>query len=145
MGTDARAAEIPEVQQMLTITVCVGSSCHIRGARDIIRRYAEIIEREKLGDLVEIKGSFCMDRCTENGVNVRIGEEFFSIPDADCAERIFREKVASALGAARGGTSRERAGDGGGAGTVGSHAEGETPETRERTQGEYGEGMPPKA
>ncbi|MCX7805140.1 MAG: (2Fe-2S) ferredoxin domain-containing protein [Planctomycetota bacterium] len=126
---------------MITITVCVGSSCHIRGARDIIRRYAEIIEREKLGGLVELKGSFCMDRCTEEGVNVRIGEEFFSMPDADCAERIFREKVAAALGDSGEGPARGEAGRAGGmAGGAGASAAEGTPEGREEAEGEDGGG-----
>ena len=81
---------------MITITVCVGSSCHIRGAREIIRLYSELIERGGLKDRVELKGSFCMDRCTE-GVNIRIGDELFSVAGVEAAERIFSEKVSSAL------------------------------------------------
>jgi len=80
----------------VTITVCVGSSCHVRGARKIIRRYTELIEKRHLKDLVVLKGSFCMDRCTE-GVNLEINGEPASAQTLEGAERIFEEKVMTAL------------------------------------------------
>jgi NADH:ubiquinone oxidoreductase subunit E len=80
----------------LTITVCVGSSCHVRGARDIIQRYGKLIAERKLGDRVQLKGSFCMDRCTE-GVNMEIDGEPLSAKTLQEAERIFEEKVLAKL------------------------------------------------
>jgi len=76
----------------VTITVCVGSSCHVRGARGIIQRYEELIAERDLGDTVVLKGSFCMDRCTE-GVNMEINGEPLNAQTLDEAERIFEEKV----------------------------------------------------
>ena len=76
----------------VTITVCVGSSCHVRGARKIIQRYEELIAERDLGDTVALKGSFCMDRCTE-GVNMEINGEPLNAQTLDEAERIFEEKV----------------------------------------------------
>jgi NADH:ubiquinone oxidoreductase subunit E len=55
----------------LTVTVCVGSSCHIKGARDVIMRFNELLKKQKLEDVVELKGSFCMERCGE-GINWQI-------------------------------------------------------------------------
>ena len=77
---------------MITVTVCVGSSCHVRGARDIIRRYSQLIEERRLKDKVRLKGSFCMDRCTE-GVNLDIEGEPLSAHSLEEAEQIFEEKV----------------------------------------------------
>ena len=76
----------------LTITVCVGSSCHVRGARQIIQRYTQLIEEHNLKEKVILKGSFCMDRCTE-GVNMEINGEPLSAQTPEEAERIFEEKV----------------------------------------------------
>jgi NADH:ubiquinone oxidoreductase subunit E len=45
---------------MITVTVCVGSSCHIKGARRMIGRFNEVLAKEGLQDKVELKGSFCM-------------------------------------------------------------------------------------
>ena len=56
---------------MVTVTVCVGSSCHLRGARVVIERFNELLEKHGLQDKVGLKGSFCMERCGE-GVNWQI-------------------------------------------------------------------------
>ena len=59
---------------MTVVTVCVGSSCHIKGARQVIERFSELTKAHGLADRVELKGSFCMERCGE-GLNWQIGEE----------------------------------------------------------------------
>jgi NADH:ubiquinone oxidoreductase subunit E len=56
------------------VTVCVGSSCHIKGARQVIERFGELTKAHRLEDRIELKGSFCMERCGE-GLNWQIGEE----------------------------------------------------------------------
>jgi len=56
------------------VTVCVGSSCHIKGARQVIERFSELTKTHGLAAQVELKGSFCMERCGE-GLNWQIGEE----------------------------------------------------------------------
>ena len=81
----------------VTITVCVCSSCHIRGARRIIERYSELIASRRLKDDVLLKGSFCMDRCTE-GVNMEINGKPFSARSLEDAERLFEEEVMPVLG-----------------------------------------------
>jgi len=81
---------------MITVTVCVGSSCHIKGARDMIARFNEFLNKEGLEDEVELKGSFCMERCGE-GINWEIDGEVSSSPDVDEGVKMFREKILDAL------------------------------------------------
>ena len=50
---------------MTTVTVCVGSSCHIKGARKVIDCFNELLKRHGLENEVELRGSFCMERCGE--------------------------------------------------------------------------------
>jgi NADH:ubiquinone oxidoreductase subunit E len=50
---------------MVTVTVCVGSSCHIKGSRQIIVRFNELLKEHGLEDKIELQGSFCMERCGE--------------------------------------------------------------------------------
>ena len=45
-----------------------------------------------IGDKVELKGSFCMERCGE-GINWQIDDEFFTNKNVDDAVAIFREKI----------------------------------------------------
>ena len=59
---------------MVTVTVCVGSSCHIKGSRRIIMRFNELLKEHGLEDKIELQGSFCMERCGE-GLNWQIDDE----------------------------------------------------------------------
>jgi len=77
---------------MITVTVCVGSSCHIKGARNVIMRFNDLLKEHHLDDKVELKGSFCMDRCGE-GVNWQIDDEPFTTPSVEEAVRIFNERI----------------------------------------------------
>ncbi|MHC4574579.1 MAG: (2Fe-2S) ferredoxin domain-containing protein [Planctomycetota bacterium] len=81
----------------MIVTVCVGSSCHIKGARDIIARFNEFLSREGLADKVELRGTFCMERCGE-GINWKIDEETFSSSSVEEAVEVLRRKVQGLLG-----------------------------------------------
>lgn len=81
---------------MITVTVCVGSSCHIKGARDMITRFNDFLTKEGLENKIELKGSFCMERCGE-GINWMIGEEILSSASATEGAETFRKKVLKAL------------------------------------------------
>jgi NADH-quinone oxidoreductase subunit G len=76
----------------IRVTVCVGSSCHIKGSRDVIRRFSEIIEENGLGGEVSLAGAFCMEHCGE-GTNWKVGDELVSSASVEEAEAVFREKV----------------------------------------------------
>lgn len=77
---------------MLTIVICVGSSCHVRGSDEVAAAFEAIIEREQLADRVELIGAFCMDHCSM-GVSVRVGDTVHGgILPAD-AEAFFDREV----------------------------------------------------
>jgi NADH:ubiquinone oxidoreductase subunit E len=80
----------------VVITVCVGSSCHVRGSHEILKRYSDIIAEHRLKDQVSLRGSFCMERCAE-GVNMDIDGEPVSAKTLKDAERIFHDKILSKL------------------------------------------------
>jgi len=81
---------------MITVTVCVGSSCHIKGARDLISSFNDFLAKEGLCDKVELKGSFCMERCGE-GINWKIDDEILTSPNVEQGTEMFRKKVAELL------------------------------------------------
>jgi len=78
------------------ITVCVGSSCHVRGSRAVLKRFAEIIRREQLEDEVLLVGSFCMERCGET-MSWKFNEEDISSRSVEDAEKTLREKLVQAV------------------------------------------------
>lgn len=75
----------------MDITVCIGSSCHLKGSREIVKKLQQLLETENLQDQVELNGSFCMGQCVK-GVCVKIDEEIFSLSPED-AETFFKEQV----------------------------------------------------
>jgi NADH:ubiquinone oxidoreductase subunit E len=77
---------------MVTVTVCVGSSCHIKGSRQIIMRFNELLKEHGLEDRIELQGSFCMERCGE-GLNWQIDDEPITSGNVEEAIETFREKV----------------------------------------------------
>ncbi|MBN1671825.1 MAG: (2Fe-2S) ferredoxin domain-containing protein [Kiritimatiellae bacterium] len=77
---------------MPTVVVCVGSSCHIKGARDVIGRFNELLREHGLQNEVVLKGSFCMERCGE-GINWQIDDEPLSSSSVEEAVRVFRTRV----------------------------------------------------
>jgi NADH:ubiquinone oxidoreductase subunit E len=81
---------------MITVTVCVGSSCHIKGAREMIARFNDFLTKEGLGDKVELKGSFCMEHCGE-GINWQINDEIFSSSSVEDGAEMFQQKVLGLL------------------------------------------------
>ena len=62
----------------MTITICIGSSGHLKGSRTIIQKLEELITERQLNDKIELNGSFCMGECS-NGVCVKINDELFSV------------------------------------------------------------------
>ena len=62
----------------MKITVCIGSSCHIKGSRLVVEQLQKLIAEKGVGDKVELEGTFCMNKC-QQGVCVTIGDEFFSV------------------------------------------------------------------
>jgi NADH-quinone oxidoreductase subunit G len=62
----------------------------------MITRFSEFLTREGLQDEVELKGSFCMERCGE-GINWEIDGEIESSPCADDGVKMFRERILKAL------------------------------------------------
>lgn len=69
----------------MKITVCIGSSCHIKGSRKVVERLKELIEQNNLSDKIELAGTFCLGKC-QQGVCVTTDDEFFSVTPETCDE-----------------------------------------------------------
>ena len=74
----------------MKVTICVGSSCHLKGSREIVEQMQRLVEEKSLADRVELSGAFCMGRCTD-GVCVKIDEEMFSLKPEHTAEFFEKE------------------------------------------------------
>ena len=75
----------------MKITVCIGSSCHIKGSRQVVEQLQTLIAKYDLSDKVELGGTFCMGEC-QQGVCVTVDEEFFSVTP-DTVNEFFEKNV----------------------------------------------------
>lgn len=77
----------------MNIKVCVGSSCHLKGAPDVIAAFQEAIsQRPSEHTELELGGCFCQDHCQE-GVVVRINGRLYTNVTADMAASLLKEGV----------------------------------------------------
>ena len=56
---------------MRTLSVCVGSSCHLMGAYEVINELKRLLKENNLKDQVELKACFCLGKC-QSGVSLSL-------------------------------------------------------------------------
>ena len=75
----------------MKVLICIGSSCHVRGSRDVIETLTRLVkEYEKKVD-IELSGSFCMGACSK-GVSIKIKDRIYHVKPED-AEDFFNEVI----------------------------------------------------
>ncbi|MCQ2506173.1 MAG: (2Fe-2S) ferredoxin domain-containing protein [Lachnospiraceae bacterium] len=60
---------------MVFVEVCIGSSCHLKGAPRIVELFQEKIAEGKLENEVVLSGSFCTGKCNRVGVTITVGDD----------------------------------------------------------------------
>ncbi len=78
---------------MTIVQVCVGSSCHIKGAPEIVEALKESIHKYGLEDEVVLTGSFCLGKCNRTGVTVTVNDEVYTGITATNFKEFFTEKI----------------------------------------------------
>ena len=79
----------------MKITVCIGSSCHIKCSRQVVEQLQQLISENNLKDRVELAGTFCMGKC-QQGVCVMADDQFFSVTPESTKE-FFEENILKKL------------------------------------------------
>ncbi|MFZ7102257.1 MAG: (2Fe-2S) ferredoxin domain-containing protein [Peptococcaceae bacterium] len=82
----------------MKIEICVGSSCHLKGAHQVVQAFQNEISKYGLENHSELKltGSFCHNACT-NGVIVKIDEQLFTQVTPAKARELFEQWVLGGL------------------------------------------------
>lgn len=82
---------------MIVVEVCVGSSCHLKGAPDIVELLQKKIAEEHLEDEIILTGSFCTGRCNRIGVTITVANEVYTGVTKDGFSEFWREKILPAV------------------------------------------------
>ena len=75
----------------MKVTVCIGSSCHVKGSHQVVEKLKNLIEENGLDNKVQLGGTFCMGRC-QQGVSVSIDENYFSVTP-ETAQEFFENNI----------------------------------------------------
>ena len=75
----------------MKVTVCIGSSCHIKGSRQVVEQVQYLIAQNDLKEKVELGGTFCMGKC-QQGVCVTVDDAFFSLTP-DTTKEFFEKEI----------------------------------------------------
>lgn len=79
----------------MKITVCIGSSCHVKGSRLVVEQLRALIAANGLEDRVELAGTFCLGQCRD-GVCVMVEDTVYSVTP-DTVEDFFATAVQAKL------------------------------------------------
>lgn len=75
----------------MKITVCIGSSCHLKGSRSVVEELQYLIAENNLKEKVDLSGTFCMGKC-QDGVCVTVDDKFFSV-SPETTKEFFEKEV----------------------------------------------------
>ena len=75
----------------MKVTVCIGSSCHIKGSRQVVEQLQHLIADNGLKEKVDLSGTFCMGKC-QQGVCVTVDDQFHSV-SPDTVESFFETNI----------------------------------------------------
>lgn len=77
---------------MQKLFVCIGSSCHLKGSYYVLERIKVLIEEGKLGNKIELAGSFCLGNCAE-GVSMKFDNQFILNASPDNIDEVFKNQI----------------------------------------------------
>lgn len=79
----------------MTVQVCVGSSCHLKGSYEIIELLKARIAKDKLEDKVSLKGTFCLGKCGIPGVSIQVDEQIVTGVTPENFDDVFDKYILS--------------------------------------------------
>ncbi len=83
---------------MLNLSICVGSSCHLKGSYEVIEAMRKIIKEKGLLDEIDLKAAFCLGRCAFDGVSIKVNDKIITGVTADKALALFEAEIEPLIG-----------------------------------------------
>ena len=78
---------------MVNVSICVGSTCHLKGSREVIAKLKELVKEHELEGKVLLNGSFCTGNC-QYAVCVVIDDTVYSVRP-ETTEEFFNNEILS--------------------------------------------------
>ncbi|PWM47705.1 MAG: hypothetical protein DBX47_00035 [Clostridiales bacterium] len=77
----------------MKITVCIGSSCHLKGSYKILDMLKKEIQERNLENDIVLSGNFCIGKCNRVGVTLQVDDKIFTGITCENLETFFQENV----------------------------------------------------
>ena len=77
----------------MIIQICVGSSCHLKGAPEIVELLEKAVADNHLEDEITLAGSFCIGKCNRVGVTVSVDDNVYPGITPENFNDFFKSKV----------------------------------------------------
>ena len=87
---------------MVIVQVCVGSSCHLKGAPEIVEMMQREVAERGLEDEVILTGSFCTGKCNRIGVTIAVDDDVYTGVTPATFREFWNDRVLTALEKSRG-------------------------------------------
>lgn len=81
----------------MLIQICIGSSCHLKGAPEIVDLLQKAVAENGLEDEITLTGSFCTGKCNREGVTITVDEEVYTGITRDNFREFFQTRVLDAM------------------------------------------------
>jgi len=78
----------------LGVSVCVGTSCFVRGSQALLEQLMERIQSQGLQEQVDVEATFCFEKC-DRGPSVRVGETVLTHCDLETAWATIEQELAN--------------------------------------------------
>lgn len=82
---------------MITIQICIGSSCHLKGAPEIVRLLQKYIKDNSCEDRIALTGTLCAGRCNRDGVTVTVGDDVYTGVTPEGFDSFWNDKIVPAM------------------------------------------------
>jgi NADH:ubiquinone oxidoreductase subunit E len=79
---------------MLSVAICVGSSCHLKGSHDVIEAMRAEVKKRHLEGGVELKAAFCLGKCGYDGVTIQVGDKIITGVTVERLPSVFDREIA---------------------------------------------------
>ena len=81
----------------MIIQVCVGSSCHLKGAPEIVELLQKSVAEHRLEQEITLAGSFCIGKCNRLGVTLQVDDEIHTGITKENFKEFFQNQVLDKL------------------------------------------------
>lgn len=85
----------------MIIQICVGSSCHLKGAPEIVALLQKAVEEHHLERDITLAGNFCVGKCNRVGVTVQVDDDIYTGITKETFKEFFADHVLQKLEAER--------------------------------------------